>query len=448
MLSLVITTHAPYLPYLLELSAAVEAQRASVAEVILAVDGSGQLPALPASWIIVRGDWSNPQAARNAGLAKVTQPWVAYLDGDNLPAADSLHAMRRAASSAHYTVGVLYGDVLRVAANSHAQRVFVMPEWSTLAAQAKSIVDTGSAWRTEALREAGGWPEGSIVLNDYTTVLALIRLGWHGCKVPGLVQVLRHHDQRRSLALAHAQAESLWACRKHTILTLFASNREAVFERVMNWYKRAELPPNTAIMWVDNSSDRYKQQLLQEMAVALQKARHEPLDIRVVADASRMNTSAADYVWEKHRHVGTLYNRALAELSSEVVVTLEDDVIPPLDGLRRLVQPILPWGQVAAVSGVYPSRDAPDCCVASTSAERWERLRLAEVSGEPFMDVSMVGGGFTAWHLPVMKQHALPLRRVSEPVSMGWDGAACTALSKAGYKVQLATSVRCEHVTS
>lgn len=441
-LALVIVTHAAYAKHLAAILAKVAEQRRFLCEVVLVIDGEiPTAPAPSAGLRIVRGNWRNPQLARNAGLAAVSAEWVCYLDGDNIPSAGYFSAMREAVVSAPATCGICYpGAVLRVTEDTSAERVFVMPEWCEDVAQRLSIADTSAAWRRRALLGAGGWFVKSGMLDDYTTALNLWRQGWTGKKVPGAISVLRHHENRRSAALGTIPS-TLWHARRHSFVTLFAG-REEPLAPLMRWFAQAVLPPQTELEWVDNSGDQFFHDELWRRAASLSQKRPEITRIRIHRAPDRVPNASRLAI---HEHVATLYNLALHGITSEVIVTLEDDVIPPLDGLAPLVNPLQPWGNTGAVGGVYPCRNNPQVAVAALDPKEWRRMPLlSTLKGSSLFSVGMVGGGFTAWNGAILRS-LLPMQLSEKPL-LGWDGNLCARMNAAGYRSFLAPTVKCQHL--
>lgn len=439
---LVILTHPAYERYFADVLTAVEKQRAHLDEIVLVINGEMLAP-IPSDWKnlrVVRGSWPSPQHARNAGLQAAGAEWLCYLDGDNLPSAEYFARMRAAAMRADATSAVLYpGTVLRVTEQTEAQRVFVMPEWDELVAREKSIVDTSSAWRRTALASVGGWFPKSGMLDNYTTLLRLIHQGWRGARVADAVSVLRHHEGRRSKAL-ETIAPSLWHARRHTLVTLFAG-RDEPFAPLLDWYLQAELPPHTEIEWLDNSGSALFHDRLWQ-AGQLLKQRPEVRSLRITRENARCPGNAHGAV---HGHVARLYNEALRGLSADVVVTVEDDVIPPLGALRPLLAPLQPWSSIAAVAAVYPARCNPRVATAALARDEWRRMpALADLPKDTLYPVGMVAGGCTAWSAPALRQ-MLPLHTTVHPL-LGWDGNLCARLNKAGYRLLLATGTRCQHL--
>lgn len=442
--SVVLLTHPGYEANLPEIVRGFKAQ-SDLAEhdVILVLDGGVRLPLdVPSRWKIVRGNWQHPPSARNAGLTHVKTPWVFYLDGDNLFDLEYICRMLQATTSAPADVGVLYTDLRRVKKDGTLHKDIKMPDWTLDIATELSIVDTGSLWRTDALRMAGGWQEGTGMLDDYTTASRMFSYGWKGAKVPNLVNTLTQHESCRSLNV-HLIPETLWKTRRTTLLTLFAG-RDHVFKPLMDWYSAAELPKKTELLWVDNSNSPEFGALLTRTMAELQDTRKEIVAATLLRDES---TLEKDTVLAVHRHVAKLYNLALTRITSPAVVTIEDDVIAPLNGLRDVLAPIAPYSRVAGVSACYPSRGNPLVSVSASNREKWiDMVPMEDVVShpEPYMPIGMIGGGFTAWHTPLLRK-VLPMQPGND---LGWDGSTCAKLNAMGYRVQLASRVVCAHLTA
>jgi hypothetical protein len=87
-----------------------------------------------------------------------------------------------AIASAHQNIGVCYPDVQNVDPTGKLEHRHRMPEWSHRLAQSRSIVDSASFWRVEAICEAGGFDVNQVRHDDYTLALRIFRAGWKGQK--------------------------------------------------------------------------------------------------------------------------------------------------------------------------------------------------------------------------------------------------------------------------
>jgi glycosyltransferase involved in cell wall biosynthesis len=82
-------------------------------------DGTASVAASFPEVLLVKQDNQGPSAARNTGIGRVSQPWVAFLDADDVWLPDKL-ARQLAASARHPSAVLLAGDWVRTPPGSGA----------------------------------------------------------------------------------------------------------------------------------------------------------------------------------------------------------------------------------------------------------------------------------------------------------------------------------------
>jgi hypothetical protein len=148
------------------------------------------------------------------------------------------------------------------------------------------------------------------------------------------------------------------------------------------------------------------------------------------------------FVRERHLHIARLYADLLPTIGEDLILTLEDDVEPPPDAVRRLGEHLAAnagYG-CAAVAGAYDMGDGALC--AGRPDGGWgSPIRWEQVTDQP-IEAGCVGGGCTLW-----ANWAL----AGQPISflwhegLGWDGSLCSAVRRRGYRIQVHGGVRCTH---
>jgi hypothetical protein len=138
-----------------------------------------------------------------------------------------------------------------------------------------------------------------------------------------------------------------------------------------------------------------------------------------------------------------LYCSVLSRVSEDLVLTLEDDVEPPLDAVRQLGR-VFGWGRVGAVGAACPWAGFGDLVCAGTGEEEWgDALLWSELPGG-LVDVGCVGGGCTMWARWALRN--LPVQFCWDR-KMGWDAMFCRELRRHGFGIKLHGGVRCVHHT-
>ncbi len=221
-------------------------------------------------------------------------------------------------------------------------------------------------------------------------------------------------------------------------MTLLAPDRREAQERWLAWLNAAELPPHANLHVVDNTGKASTRHWLDR---GLHANRFGTIGFTVADGAP------GDGWYGRHRHVAALYRGVLPQVRDDLVVTLEDDIEPPLDGLLTLHQSFRYQSKVGAVAGVYESPDHPGKACCARAETEWKGVpKLGDVLPEP-TPMPMLGGGFTmyaGWAL--CEAHPIEvLERTPSP--LGWDGNLAWRLRRRGWQTLIDGRVRCQHHT-
>jgi len=409
-------------------------------------DGAATLAALdvdtsPRGWVIREGCWGDPSLARNEGLAATRSPWVVFWDADNVMPAGFLAAVDTAIQRAEPDVGVIYSDIEYVDENLDNPVLWQVPDCDYWGLREGNCVDTASAWRRQALELCGGWPYGFGAFEDYALVLELTRRGWLARRRPGPPIVMRQHATSRMETRARdGRLSDLWHARSLAIVSLLAG-RASTYERWEKFLHTADLPRHTALYVVDNSGNADFTRRVHQTCEALAAARqldHVSISVRPDRYAGRDEAFGE----ERHRHVARLYSGLLPRVGEDLVFTLEDDVEPPPDAIRRLAEQIGRHGSgnYAVVAGAYDFADGKLC--AGRADGGWgSPVYWHQVSDEP-LDVGCVGGGCTLWANWALSGQPVPFRWNE---GLGWDASLCHAMRQRGYGIRVHGGVRCTH---
>jgi glycosyltransferase involved in cell wall biosynthesis/predicted O-methyltransferase YrrM len=447
-LAVVVTCHAGYLPWLGTALDSIDRQDAPAAEKILVLDGC-QAPARP-GWQTVPVAFGDPSPARNAGLARTSSPWIIFWDADHAMQPGFLAAVRDAVAAAGPDLGILYPDLQPCDASLRPNGTLRrMPEWDYWRLRADNMVDTASAWRREALALAGPWPNYLHASNeDYALALDVTAAGWRAARLGGPALLMRDHADgrnRRSMADG-AYLDDIWRARSLGIVTPLA-RRPRSLERWWRFLRHAELPPKTSLYVVDNAGDPAFSAWIHEACRDLQAARG--IGRVEILDGGAPFAAAPDQPRDhedRHRHVARLYGMVMPRVREDLVLTLEDDVEPPPDAVRRLGREFGWTGEgrrVGAVAAAYgwPGYDGMVC--AGLGDDAWGEAPRWEALGDGPQPVGFVGGGCTIWANWAVG--ALPVRFQWSRRHLGWDGGYCAELRRRGWQVLLHGGVRCRH---
>jgi glycosyltransferase involved in cell wall biosynthesis len=452
-IAVVVTCHEPHLKWLSSALGSIDRQIPAPAERIIAFDRC-EPPALSAQWRTITGDWGHPSYGRNAGLAATTTPWVIFWDADNIMPDGYIAAMQHAINVGDRDMAIAYPDIQYCDEQLTPRSLWRTPAWDYWDMRGHNCVDTASAWRREALELVGGWSAGNdATFEDYALALSITSAGWKANKVNGPPIIMRVHSGSRSQT-CHRQDRTLyhlWQARSLAIVSLLAG-RENVFDRWLQFLLHAELPPKASLYVIDNSGRSEFNRMAFDACYRIAKERGlVHLDFSTFGQAYPAEWPGAEFnldelVRRRHLHVAQLYNLLFPRISEDLILTLEDDIEPPLDAVRKLGEDI-GWterGKIGAVAGAYSMPEDPSLVCAGQGRERWgPAVPWSQLPTEP-IDVSFVGGGCTIW-----ARWALQSQPVNFPWDklLGWDAGLCLQIKRRGFRVRLHGGVRCLHHT-
>ena len=441
-IAVVVVCHGNYLCFLPGAVHSIKRQIHQPTQRILVLDGC-EPPEWMAEfpeWEIVRGQWGSPNPGRNAGLARVAEPWTVWFDADNEMAGDQLlrYAERTAVADTH--AGLFYPDILYTDAQMNITRKRPMGDPDYWRLRLENYIDTSSCWRTAAVRSVGGWNEDTPNADDYALAAAMTAQGWHIERAEGAHTLMREHNRgRRSEPLwtdPEWYATVRWNIRSHALVTLFAG-RQHLLPGYLRWLRSADLPPHTRFVAVDNSADATFAKALRR---GLPWDRFEAVELRTVARQKPPGASRLAQLG----HVARLYNDTLADCAEDMVAVVEDDVTGPADGLRQLYRAINRCGSpVGIIGGVYESPDRRGMACLSYAMDAWGESPGLDTVSPSLAPVGFIGAGFT-WYAGWLLANALPVV-VDSDLYHGWDAGVCLAAQRLGHFVMVDGRVTCTH---
>lgn len=440
-IDIIVVTHAKYLDWLPGCMDSIDRQNFPGQRILMLDMDEPQrwLMEYP-HWQVIYGNWNNPSLARNTALPLVNTEWVVFFDADNIMCPGYLQSFYNMTKTVKQDIAIIYPRIQQVDANllplKHPKDPIDYDYWKL---RHQNFIDTSSCWRVAALRACGGWVY-SYATDDWATALMITQNGWRAQKNNGVSVWMRMHDrgQRRYTYSGSGglYAKLSWGLRTFSVVTLLAPNRHPSHLRWLNWVCNADLPKETSLIIVDN------RQCEQDTLIERAMYSRDWSSVKVIRDNTEC--PGRDF-WSIHSHVARLYRRALVPPPTDLILTIEDDVEPPLDALRILHENYSVTNRIGAISAVYAARGRSERVVASTNKHMWNsKLYISDIEAEP-TEVGMVGGGCTLWSGWALQQ-AMPIEphRTDKGV-LGWDGALCNQLQQAGYSILLDGRVRCKH---
>src|SRR5947199_6989381 len=215
-----------------------------------------------------------------------------------------------------------------------------------------------------------------------------------------------HFPNRSSAAVDDREGETpcRWETWQFAFVTLWSGNVSG--ERVLDWLVTASVPPNSTLYWLDNSRGKISTKLREEWKRRLS---HRFRKLVWLECGEPYRATPGEHVLHpgRHQHVAGLYNLAFTRVFEEIVVTLEDDIVPPLDGVRSLLRVLETSDRLGVVAGIYRNRLSPTEICATLGKRLWlDAPRYDTLPPEP-LEVGMTGGGFALLPNRILQQ-ALP----------------------------------------
>ena len=445
LVAVIVTCHTGYLNRLEKAVASINLQSSPFHQKILVLDSvsSYVAPIWLNGWTVMHCNARNPNVGRNLGIEQIKDcEWVVHWDADNVMPVHFLADHLQSLTSSDRRVAFFYPSLSYVNDSGLQIRKLDVPEWDYWTFREKTFVDTSSLWNVHAVKSVGGWLSRQPSLDDWGLSLRLTRAGWVGHKSRATA-TLTLHPARRSQTSDHTEA--IWSARSIGIITLWGG-RSRISAKILKWYSTSELPPHVSLYWMDNSGDISFAKRLHRKAQQFME-RFECVFLTDAGPPYKINQEAGYLEWGRHQHVANLYNRVLSKVSEDLVLFVEDDNLPPLEGLRKLSDAMPPWSNVAGVGGAYRSRTSPAQCCAALKKDLWSGCPPFDSLPERTIEVGMMGGGFTLYSNAALRR-AVPLICNHSKISgalTGWDGNLGIALSSLGYKLLLHGGVKVEH---
>jgi glycosyltransferase involved in cell wall biosynthesis len=175
---------------------AVDSARSQGAAVIVVDDGSTEpathaaLDALSADVEVIRQENRGVCAARNAGLARATTPYLLALDADDRLAPGALEALL-APLEADPSLGFAYGHMRFFGAWQGELR---FPPYNPFTLLYRHTIGLSALMRREVYADTGGFDEQFLTYEDWELWLHALEKGWRGKQVDIVALDYRRHE--------------------------------------------------------------------------------------------------------------------------------------------------------------------------------------------------------------------------------------------------------------
>lgn len=445
-ITVVITIHEKYLQYLDDCLSSIQSQKVQPKEIIIIADKTSIPIHYQNNCTIINVNNGTPNPGRNIGLQMSKTEWTIFFDADDIMGPDYIEGAIEQIQKCQNNVGVIYPNLYYFYHNKDNDIVKKVnaPDWGYWKLREGNYIDTSSIWKTKALLEIGGWDD--IGIDDYGIALKLSRNGWVGNPLPENYYIKkRKHEGGRFVEVYNSPEyiKSLWESRTFSILTLMAG-RENYLDNFAQWIEKAILPPNISIFIVDNSNNINFSRKLQNII-----PNNRFCDINYHFNNTIYNPELQKRYYDPymHSHVANIYNEIFQFIKSDFILTFEDDIIPPLDGIKQLHDHIVSPTKIGAIGASYIlSQKNKDIITASLNKTNWKFNIHTNQLNKGVKDVGFIGGGFTLWSNFAV-QKCLPLYiEYGKDFLHGWDYNLCKDIRMNGYEIKLDTNLQCDHL--
>lgn len=342
--SVVVTSHEKG-PWLEETLASVTAQTARPAEVIVVEDASRDATREIAERFGARYERierRSPALARNHGAELASAPFLCFLDGDDLLPPDFL-ALHLEALATDPHAGFAYG---RVREFGERERLWPAQPWDHDVLRRRNFVPAASVVRASAFRQVTGFPDLDRA-EDWGLWLELSRAGWQGVPCPAVWRWRRHGGSRNAARTWDRpptwSEEAPLPCLRLAIFSALAG-RGYLLDEWLDTLRTLSWPRGMTELWLhDDSGDPAFHRALWSAAASLD-------------GFGAIHVVRSHPQGEGPDRVARIYSWAAATVRADLVLFLEDDVIPRSGG--RFVEDLvgaLDW-DVDGVYGWYRSR--------------------------------------------------------------------------------------------
>lgn len=299
--------------------------------------------------------------ARKEGFKATTGDIVCFLDADDC--LDETYIDEGiAAFNNNYRVGIVYTDIQHFG-DSDNHRVF-RDDYDSVEIDRYNWIHSGSLVRRIALDVSRAFEDVQPTLHtheDWLLWQRVLRAGWKAVKSPSLYFYRQHPaGKTKQVPLEQKYRVSTVETAEVTIVTAFSGREWAIWDYeqwLYGLYEQSFDLSRLRLLFVDASGCESFRVDLEGIFAGFVQAQYFP-DVRLVrfpggivglADAPRK--VCADAV---RLACAQIYNWVAREVSTPFILTVEDDILPPLDVIPKLLEHFTP--RVMAVAAPYRSR--------------------------------------------------------------------------------------------
>ncbi len=222
------------------------------------------------------------------------------------------------------------------------------------------------------------------------------------------------------------------------VVTLWRPEWTNTQQAVFDYLESEDFPERTHFVWTAETDSRAAGQLETQWRRLNERARNYTVEL---IETKPMPSGSA---LEKHTTVASLYNQALTGIESELVFSVEDDVIPFRGTWAKLCFTLASQPSAAAVMGAYRTRQRHDCVCAGDLSGKY--LSWSVAGQREIIPASWVAAGLTLYRATALKKclPAMP-ERARESWVKGWDMVVSQRLRARGDSLWMDAGCVAEH---
>jgi glycosyltransferase involved in cell wall biosynthesis len=380
----------------------------------------------------LRVDLRSAFRARAAGLRATQSEVICFLDADDVLPHDYLERGLPLFESPE--VGIVYTDVELFGDRSGRQ---LMPEWDRVEFDRENFMHAGSLVRRMALEIADAFREPDLLEahEDWLVWRRVVAAGWIGSKQSAVYRYRRHSSEgpSRSQSLPRNYYDN--GSLRLIDVTIFTalSGRSSLWPAYRDWLVNQTWPrAQTRLFLMDTSCDpafgACVRSFLADSTYADVRYAARAVAEPGLADRPRGPNSAA-----VRRACARIYNQMAREVTTPYVLVVEDDILPPLGVIDRLLHAL--DRNTAVVGAPFRARDLGHYVAWDDTGEHLPR-------GEGVTTIGGCGFGCVLLRTSVLRDATFSYG-YSEPID--FDPTFCRRLGRDGWTIKIDWSQECEH---
>jgi len=267
---------------------------------------------------------------------------LCFLDADDLLPSDYVSAGLPLFRD--YDVGIVYSDMKKFGTE---QGIVRFSEFESTNIHKDNFMHAGSLARRESLVSSRalskGMPLGMESATDWYVWRSVLLEGWKAAKQPAQY-LYRQHGKNNSHEYRGAVFDYfIRACLVSEPVSFFIalSGRTRYWKRMAKFLSQQEWPKSQVqLVLLDTSGSKKFHRRVRKWAFSseyddVRVVKFDPGERAGVADEDRRDDAVRHSV---QRAVARIYNKMAREVSTEYVLTIEDDVLPPLNVAETLLR--------------------------------------------------------------------------------------------------------------